>query len=94
MALRTFLLPLPSQLPSGYEWDDRSISHLSNSTDFKAAIYQRDMFLGAPACVVCGAQEVDKGYLLDHCHIITMAERVRADVTNNLQWLLGRGGNV
>ncbi|KAK1235242.1 hypothetical protein PQX77_001548 [Marasmius sp. AFHP31] len=70
------MFPLPLQKdrpPSGYEWDKRSVlaSQTSTSTAFNTSINQRDIFLGVPRCIVCGAAARKA---LQRCHIIMKSE--------------------
>ncbi|KAI0004450.1 hypothetical protein BJV74DRAFT_807376 [Russula compacta] len=64
--LPTFQLPLPSHgPPSGYGWSDCALSDLSTTTAFNTGLNNRDKFLGAPRCIVCGYRRS-----LEHCHVI------------------------
>ncbi|TDL25657.1 hypothetical protein BD410DRAFT_765290 [Rickenella mellea] len=67
--LSTFSLPL-SALPAEYGWIDRDYSELATTTDFNTGIDERDTFLGARACVICGNTTS-----LRRCHIIPAEER-------------------
>ncbi|EJD04317.1 uncharacterized protein FOMMEDRAFT_167528 [Fomitiporia mediterranea MF3/22] len=67
--------PLPLLLdhpPSGYGWEERSVSILSTSSACDVRIDERDRFLGRACCVICGLRG---GYLLQHCYIVGQSER-------------------
>ena len=73
MLLPIIPLPLsPHGPPSEYDWDDRPLSQLSKTTAFAARVYERDVFLDTPRCVVCGD---DSPIVLEHCHISMASEQ-------------------
>lgn len=53
--------------PTEFAVSERALS----STIFRAAVNERDTFLGEPRCVVCGVE----GHALDHEHIILQSEK-------------------
>ncbi|KAI0263011.1 hypothetical protein BC834DRAFT_971563 [Gloeopeniophorella convolvens] len=70
--LHPFPLPLPQGgPPTGYGWEDRSVSHSSTISAFDAGIDRRDRFLGENRCVICG--KASRGFL-QHCHIVPQSE--------------------
>jgi len=70
VSLPTFQLPLqPNAPPSGYGWSDRALSELSTTTAFNTRLDNRDVFLGIPRCVVCGAKSPQ------HCHVIMQSQK-------------------
>jgi hypothetical protein len=70
--LPTFPLPFPTNgPPDGYDGGERDMSAVSSKTAFKARVYQRDIFLGVPRCVICG--QANPAFL-QHCLIIKEPE--------------------
>ncbi|KAI0260579.1 hypothetical protein BC834DRAFT_1012023 [Gloeopeniophorella convolvens] len=64
--LHAFPLPLPTGgPPTGYGWEQRSVSQSSTTTAFDAGIDRRDRFLGKNRCIICG---MSRRYL-QRCHI-------------------------
>lgn len=57
--------------PTEFAVSERALSEIPTSTIFRAAVNERDTFLGEPRCVVCGVE----GHALDHEHIILQSEK-------------------
>ncbi|KAF5360465.1 hypothetical protein D9756_004541 [Leucocoprinus leucothites] len=73
--LLEFMIPFEKgQPPPGYGWDNRLLSQLGTRTAFGTGIEDRDIFLGHPRCVVCGAPETNGG--LQISHILGRAEKI------------------
>ena len=84
--LPTIDLPLtPGGPPSGYGWSERPLSDISTVTAFRSGIDNRDRFAGRPRCVVCGVGEIE---VLQHCHIIPVAEPSKVCMTQHLNLAL------